>query len=65
MTIKTRGHSMRYIQLAARTNTYLHSFFQSTIRLWNSVPEEIALFPNFDCFKLLAAVRYLSRLDNL
>ena len=49
----TRGHSMRYIQLAARTNTYLHSFFPSTIRLWNSLPEEIALSPNFDRFKLL------------
>ena len=49
----TRGHSMRYIQLAARTNTYLQSFFPSTIRLWNSLPEEIALSPNFDHFKLL------------
>ena len=49
----TRGHSMRYIQLAVRTNTYLHSFFPSTIRLWNSLPKEIALSPNFDRFKLL------------
>jgi len=49
----TRGHSKRYIQLAATSNTYLHSFFPSTIRLWNSLPEEIALSPNFDCFKLL------------
>ena len=32
-SITTRDHSMRYIQLAARTNAYLHTFFPSTIRL--------------------------------
>ena len=47
----TRGHSMRYIQLAARTNTYLYSFFPSTIRLWNSQPEKIVFSTDFDCFK--------------
>ena len=47
----TRGHSMRYIQLAARTNTYSYSFFPSTIRLWNSLPKEIVFSSNFDCFK--------------
>ena len=30
----TRGHSLRYIQLAVRTNTYLNSFSQSAVRLW-------------------------------
>ena len=47
----TRDHSMRCIQLAARTNTYLYSFFPSTIRLWNSLPKEIVFSTDFDCFK--------------
>ena len=47
----TRGHSMRYMQLAARTNTYLYSFFPSTIRLWNSLSNEIVFSRDFDCFK--------------
>ena len=47
----TYGHSMRYIQLAVRTNTYLYTFFPLTIRLWNSQPEEIVFSTDFDCFK--------------
>ena len=47
----THGYSMRYMQLAARTNTYLYSFFPSTIRFWNSLPEEIVFSRDFDCFK--------------
>jgi len=52
-TTITRGHSIRYTQLAARTNVYLHSFFPSTIKLWNSLPNEIVFSRDFDCFKSL------------
>ena len=49
----TRGHSVRFIHLPARTNTYLHSFFPSTIRLWNTLPEHIVTSPDLDKFKAL------------
>jgi len=35
----TRGHNMKFIQLAAKTYTYSYSFFCSTIKLWNSLPD--------------------------
>jgi len=34
--LATRGHDYRFIQLT-RTNTYLNSFFPSTIRLWKTL----------------------------
>ena len=48
----TCGHSMRYVQLAARTNTYLYSFSRQPLD--SETPylhEEIVVSTDFDCFK--------------
>ena len=37
----TRGHQYRYRVPYCRTNTYKSSFFPSTIRLWNQLPEKL------------------------
>ena len=49
----TRGQNKRYIQLAARANTYLYSFFPSVIRLLNPLPEEFVNSADFINFKTL------------
>jgi len=59
-TTTTHGHSMRYTQLAARTNAYLYSFFPSIIKLWNSLPDKIVFSPDFDCFKSLLDAHLLN-----
>ena len=52
--LPTQGRDFRFIQLTARTNTYLHSFFSSTVRLWNTLPSYVI---NSDT---LASIRYMS-----
>jgi len=37
----TQGHNFIFIQLASRSNTYLHSFFPLTVRLWNTLPSYV------------------------
>ena len=37
----TRGHLLKIQQPAARVDSYLNSFFPSTIKLWNSLPANI------------------------
>ena len=36
-----RGHHMRFIQPAARIDYYSHSFFPSSIKIWNSIFTQI------------------------
>ena len=49
-----RGHSHRYSIPPVRTETYLHSFLPSAIKLWNNLPQSYALtkISNIDNFKL-------------
>ena len=47
----TRGHHLRFIQLQARVDVYLHSFLPSTIRLWNSLPANVVSSLTIDNFK--------------
>ena len=49
--LPTRDHDCRFIQLASRTNTYLNSFFPSTVRLWNTLPSYVIDSTDFDKFK--------------
>ena len=35
---RTRGNTLKFIQLATRTNYYKQTFFPSTIPVWNSLP---------------------------
>ena len=50
----TRGHSgidTNYIP-PVRTETYLHSFLPSAIKLWNNLPQSLTEISNIDNFKL-------------
>jgi len=49
--LPTQGHDSRFIQLTARTNTYLNSFFPSTVRLWNILPSYIIPSNDLEHFK--------------
>ena len=47
----TRGHHLRFIQLQARVDVYLHSFLSSIIRLWNSLSANVVSSLSIDNFK--------------
>ena len=51
LATSTRGHALRYFIPYCRTDTYLHSFFPSGIRLWNQLPEHIAISEILEYFK--------------
>jgi len=38
---RTQGRSMKLKQPTTRIDSYLHSFFPSSIRIWNSLPEDV------------------------
>ena len=50
----TRGHHNKYLQPATRTDVYKYSFFPSTIKLWNTLPEELINAKTIDEFKNLS-----------
>jgi len=37
----SRGHVYRFIHPASRVNSYKYSFFPSTIRMWNRLPNQV------------------------
>ena len=45
--VSTRSHNLKCIQLAAKSNTYLFSFFPSAIKLWNSLRSYIYLLNSY------------------
>ena len=48
----TRSSSRKtYIQPYAHSNLYLHSFYPSTLSLWNSLPQSITTSPFIPSFK--------------
>ena len=44
-------HPMKFIQVAAKTNKYQHSFIARTIRDWNSLPNGIIEKQSLEAFK--------------
>ena len=52
MASRTRSHSHRYYIPPVRTETYLHSFLPSAIKLWNNLPQSLTEISNIDNFKL-------------
>ena len=48
----TRGHNARFHQPYTRVLAYKHSFFPSTIRIWNSLPENLTQKPSLESFRL-------------
>ena len=51
MTHDTRGHNMRFTQPMTRIDSYLHSFFPSAIKIWNSLPQHVIDSKDIDEFK--------------
>jgi len=47
----TRGHSERFLLQSTRINAYAYSFFPTSIRLWNALPEHVVTPSNFNEFK--------------
>ena len=47
--VPSRDH--KFIQPLSPTNYHLYSFFPRTIRLWNSLPNQVANSPDLDAFK--------------
>ena len=48
----TRGHGTKFIQLSARIAAYSSSFFPSSIKLWNSLPDFVVDSISLESFKL-------------
>ena len=49
--VNTRGHHLKMQQPATRIDAYLHSFFPSAVKLWNSLPSNLIDSPSLDNFK--------------
>ena len=49
--LNTRGHHLKFIQLQARVDAFLHSFLPSAICLWNSLPAHVVSSSTIDTFK--------------
>ena len=47
----SRGHTQRFIQPATRVDSYKHSFFPSTILLWNRLPANVVSSESLQQFK--------------
>ena len=51
LTSCTRGHSRRYAIPPIRTETYLHSFLPSAVKLGNDLPQSLIKIDDVDDFK--------------
>jgi hypothetical protein len=57
--VVTRGQQQKYIVPYSRTTVHKESFFSSTIRLWNQLPEATAAALDLESFKMeIQAVRF-------
>ena len=51
----------RYIKPATRIDCFKHSFFPSAVRVWNSIPGNVAQSSTIDSFKAAVGTLGLSR----
>ena len=49
----TRGHSMKVLVPQSSVNAHMYSFFLSTTRIWNQLPQQVVLAPSLEAYKLL------------
>ena len=54
-----RGHSMRLLQPNTRVKSYLKSFFPSSIKIWNNLPNDLITCSSLDQFKARLAEHQL------
>ena len=57
----TRGHHLRFFKVSTRVNAFLYSFFPSTIKLWNVLPDSIVTITNVENFK--SKIMYIGIVD--
>ena len=58
ISVHTRGHPQRFQQVSAHVNSYLYSYFPSTIKIWNSLPAEVIQASSVEEFKRLIRTHY-------
>ena len=49
----TRGHNMKFHVPQSSVNAHMYSFFPSTTRIWNQLPQQAVSAPSLETFKLL------------
>ena len=60
----TRGRGSRFCIPAGCVDTFRHSFFPVTIRIWNSLPSDVVMSPSLEVFKSrLAGAMVMQRTD--
>ena len=48
----TRGDPLKFKHLQAHVDAFKYSFYPSAIKIWNSLPSEVALSSNLEQFKI-------------
>ena len=48
---QTRGHDQRFLQPHSRIDSYLYSYYPSTIKLWNNLSSSTVESPTLNTFK--------------
>ena len=49
----TRGHDMKFLVPQSSVNAHKYSFFPSTTRIWNQLPQQAVSAPSLEMYKLL------------
>ena len=49
----TRGHDMKFLVPQSSVNAHKYSFFRSTTRIWNQLPQQAVSAPSLEVYKLL------------
>ena len=57
----TRSSRLNYPIHHSNVNSHLHSFFPSTVRLWNSLPEEVQSLKSYSSFQQTLKSTHISR----
>jgi len=57
----TRSSRLNYPIPHSNVNSHLHSFFPSTVRLWNSLPEEVQSLKSYSSFQQTLNSTHISR----
>ena len=51
VSLNTRGHQSRFMQLQTNVDSYKYCFYPSMIRLWNTLPNHVIEANSVDVFQ--------------